>query len=190
MGMAREQLHGESSGQGARAALAAELRALEDRLRRTQAELVALGGEAMPGLHLVLRIAGRHALLPAHRVAEVVQLVALTPLPGAPAQVAGSFLYRGAPVTVVDLATVLGSPREPALDAQIVVLAASSPVGLLVDGVERLVDGPRLFGGEGRPEVPQGFEGATFVAGLCVEGQQVLPLLDPGPIVAAAQEGR
>jgi purine-binding chemotaxis protein CheW len=187
MGTPQPQLH-EKSKEGARAALAAELRALEDRLRDAQARLVAMGGEAMPGLHLVLEVGGRRALLPAHRVAEVVQLVALAPLPGAPAQVAGSFLYRGAPVVVIDLAAVLGCPREPALDARIVVLASSPPAGLLVDAVERLVDGPRLFGGEAGGEATAGFEGKAFLAGLCVDDGKVMPLLDPAPIVAALAE--
>jgi len=187
MGTSHQGLHEESSG-AARAALTAELHALEGRLRDAQAKLVALGGEAMPGLHLVLEVGGRRALLPAHRVAEVVQLVALTPLPGAPAQVAGSFLYRGTPVVVIDLAAVLGRPREPALDARIVVLASSPPVGLLVDAVERLVDGPKLFDGEAPGEDAAGRPEQAFLAGLCVEGGQVMPLLDPAPLVAALGE--
>ncbi|MFT3914109.1 MAG: chemotaxis protein CheW [Anaeromyxobacteraceae bacterium] len=167
---------------GARAALLAELRSLEDRARRARAELVALGVDALPGLHLVLEVAGQRALLSAQRVAEVVQLVGLGPLPGARAEVAGDFLWRGTPVVVVDLAAVLGRPRLPALDARIVVLASSPPVGLLVDAVERLVDTPRVF----RGEAPAGAEafGGALSAGLCVDGGDVLPLLEPGPLAA------
>jgi purine-binding chemotaxis protein CheW len=176
-------VHSGSSGSAARAALVAEVHALEGRLRRAQQELSALGGDVMPGAHLLLAIDGRRGLLAAHRVAEVVQLVAMAPLPGAPSQVAGTFLHRGTPVVVADLATLLGSSRQPALDAQIVVLSSEPRVGLLVDRVERLVDSPRLFGGD-PGQAAAAWRGATFVAGLCVEDGEVLPLLDTGPILA------
>jgi purine-binding chemotaxis protein CheW len=166
-----------------RAALVAEVRRLGGALARAQAALLADGGEAVPGVHLLVEAAGRRALLPTARVVEVVRLVALAPLPGAPAHVLGTFVCRGAPVVAVDLATLLGAPRPPALDAQIAVVGGAPAVGLVVDRVARLVDSPRLFEGDVAAGMPEAWRGSTLVAGLCVDEGEVLPLLDPAPLV-------
>lgn len=174
-----------SEAAAARASLVAELRALEEKLKRTQVEILALGGDALPGLHLVFEVANRRGLLASRWVTEIVQLVATTPLAGSPRHVVGTFLHRGVPVLVVDLAALLGSERAPALDAHIVILADAPPVGLLVDKIERLVDEPRIFTGDAAAAMPEPWRGSPFVAGLCVEGGEVLPLVDPRPILAA-----
>jgi purine-binding chemotaxis protein CheW len=171
-----------------RAALAAEVRRLEEALRRAQAALVALGGESLPGLHLVIEAAGSRGLLPVERVVEVVRLVATTPLAGAPRHVLGTFVYRGAPVIAADLGAFLGASREPELDAQIVVLAGTPAIGLVVDHVTRLADGPRLFEGDAAAGTPEAWRGSPLVAGLCVDGGEVLPLVDPAPLAAALVE--
>lgn len=176
------------SGFSSHAALVAELRRLEEALQRTQGELLALGGETLPGLHLVVEAAGRRALLSSARVVEIVRLVAMTSLVGAPRWVLGTFVCRGAPVVGYDLAAHLGVEREPALDAQIVVLSGVPAVGLVVDRIERLVDAPRAF--QGGPEaLPDGWKGSPLVAGLCVEAGQVLPVIDPSTLVRAGAEG-
>jgi purine-binding chemotaxis protein CheW len=175
------------SGSSSRASLVAELRRLEEALQRTHGELLALGGEKLPGLHLVIEAAGRRALLSCARVVEIVRLVATEPLVGAPRWVLGTFVCRGGPVVAHDLAAHLGVEREPGLDAQIVVLAGLPALGLVVDRIERLVDGPRAF--EGGPEsLPDAWKGSPLVAGLCVEGGQVLPVIDPSPLARAVAE--
>jgi purine-binding chemotaxis protein CheW len=178
---------GRHDARSAREALASRLRTLEDEIQRTHGELAALGGEPLPGIHLLLDLAGRRALLPTTRVREIVRLVATTPLPGAPPHVLGTFVCRGAPVLAVDLATaVLGSTRPPPLDAQIVVLAGTPSLGLVVDRVQALVEQPRLH--EGGAEVPEGFQGSRVLVGLCVHEGEVLPLLDPTPLAAELRE--
>lgn len=168
-----------------RTALVAEMRRLEDALQRAQGDLLALGGETLPGLHLAVEAAGRRGLLATGRVAEVVRLVATTPLAGAPPHVLGTFVCRGAPVIAVDLGALLGAAHEPSIDAQIVILAGSPPAGLVVDRVVRLVDGPRLFEGDVGAGTPAGWRGSGLVAGLCVVDGEVLPLLDATPVQAA-----
>jgi len=172
-----------------RESLLAELRALEEKLQRTQAEILARGGESAPGLHLVFEVAGRRGLLATLRVAEIVQLVATSPLAGAPAHVLGTFVYRGAPVVAVDLAVLLGVSREPAVSAQIVILAGAPPVGMVVDKIERLVDGPRRFAGDAAAAMPESWRGSALVCGLCVEDGQVLPLVDPAPVLSELPRG-
>lgn len=179
---------GSTQPRATRASLVGKLRQLEGELSRAQAELAALGGETLPGLHLVVEAAGQRALLSVGRVREIVRLVATTPLAGAPPNVLGTFVCRGAPVLAVDLGAVTGAERTPGLDAQIVVLAGSPAVGLVVDQVLSLVDGPRLFEGDVATATPEGWRGSQLVAGLCVHEQAVLPLLDPAPLTAGLRE--
>jgi purine-binding chemotaxis protein CheW len=177
-----------TQGAGARDALVAELRRLEDQLQRAQARLLAMGGVALPGLHLLVDAGGARGLLPSVRVSEIVRLVATTPLAGAPPDVLGTFVCRGAPVLAVDLAAVLGVAREPGLDAQIVILAGSPRVGLVVDRIERLLDGPRVYVGDVAGRTHAAWSGSELVAGLCVDAGEVLPLIDPTPILAGLAE--
>jgi purine-binding chemotaxis protein CheW len=163
------------------------LRHLEAEIQRTHSELARTGGEVLPGLHLVVESAERRALLPVTRVREIVRLVAMRLLPGAPPEVQGTFVCRGVPVLAMDLgALVTGRQHDPPLDAQVIVLAGSPSLGLVVDRISGLVDGPRLM--DGVAEVPEGWKGSRFVAGLCLHEGVVLPLLDPTPAAAAVRE--
>lgn len=172
-----------------RAALVDRLRRLEGELHETQAALAAFGGERLPGLHLLVRAGGRLALLAASRVREVVRLVATQPLAGAPDAVLGTFVCRGAPVVAVDLGAALaGERREPALDAQIVVLGGTPALGLVVERIDGLVDAPLLFDGDADAGTAAAWRGNALVAGLCVHGGDVLPLVDPSPLADAVRE--
>jgi purine-binding chemotaxis protein CheW len=173
---------------GARDALVDELRRLGGQLQRAQAQLLAMDGVALPGLHLLVDAGGARGLLPSSRVSEVVRLVATAPLAGAPPHVLGTFVCRGAPVVAVDLAAVLGVAREPPLDAQIVILSGSPRVGLVVDRIERLLDGPRVHVGDATGRTHVAWSGSGLVAGLCVDAGEVLPLVDPTPILAGLAE--
>jgi purine-binding chemotaxis protein CheW len=167
-----------------RAELVAQLRQLEEQLQKIQGRLLAMGSGSLPGIHLVVEAAGRRALLSSARVSEVVRIVATTPLAGAPPQVRGTFICRGAPVIAVDLRKLLGESSDPGLDAQIVVLAGSPSVGLIVDYVPRLVENPKLFDGDLVAGMPEGWRGSRLAAGLCLDAGEVLPVLDPTPIQA------
>ncbi len=50
----------------------------------------------------------------------------------------------------------------------------------------RLVEDPKLFGGDVAAATPDGWRGSRLVAGLCVDGDEVLPVLDPTPLLADA----
>ena len=178
---------GSSSGapSATRVSLVGRLRELEFEIQRAQAELAAMGGEALPGLHLLVEVAGCGALLAVVRVREIVRLPAMRPLPGAPAQVLGTFVCPGVPVVAIDLAA---APRAPALDAQVVVLAGAPALGVVVDRIAGLVDGPRLFEGDVDSGTPEGWHGSRLVAGLCVHEGAVVPLLDPSPLAASVRE--
>ncbi len=167
-----------------RADLVAQLRSLEAQLHEVQGRLVAIGGGTLPGVHLVIEAAGRKALLASARVSEVVRIVATTPLAGAPPQVRGTFVCRGVPVIAVDLRQMLGARDEPGLDAQIVILFGAPAIGLIVDHVPRLVENPKLYEGDLLAGMPAGWSESRLAAGLCLDGEEVLPVLDPSPIQA------
>lgn len=156
--------------------LRTRLAALDAERDRLQAELVALGpGEPLPGMHLAVEVAGRRALLPASRVLEVVPLVPFSPLPRAVAHAPGAFLYRGQPAVALDLASLAGTPREPDLDAHLVVLASRRPFALLVDRARPLADPPVVAAGDADAGDP--WRGSPLVAALCRCGDEVVPLL-------------
>ncbi len=137
--------------------------------------------EALPGLHLAVEAGGRRALLAARQVLEMVRLVALAPAAaGHPASL-GTFRWRGQPVEALDLAALLGVGREPALDAQIAVLATTPPVGLVLDRVRGLHERPVAAPAAGGP-------GLAPVFGEV--GGERLPLLNPRALAALlGQEG-
>jgi purine-binding chemotaxis protein CheW len=172
----------------ARARLAAEVRRLENELQRAQERLVALGGEVLAGMYLVVEIGGLRALLPSARVTEIVRLVATRPLPDAPAHVLGTFVCRGTPVVAIDVAAAMGLKRELPMDAHILVLAGSPPLGLIVDRVDQTVEGPRLYEGDAASGVPEGWRGSRLLSGLCLVDGHVVPLLDASPLAAGVPE--
>lgn len=172
----------------ARSRLAAEVRRLEQELQRAQQRLIELGGEVLAGLYLLADIGGMRALLPSARVTEIVRVVATKPLPDAPPHVLGTFVCRGVPVIAIDLAAGMGERREIPLDAHVLVLAGAPALGLLVDRVEQLVDGPRLFEGDAASAVPDAWRGSRLLAGLCIVGGQIVPLLDASPLAAGLPE--
>lgn len=167
-----------------------ELRALERRaaelereLYATRAELQGLGSVVVPGQFLEVEVPGVRFLVPAAAVREVVWLVELAPVGGAPPWVAGTFSYRGENLLAVDLAPRLGGERdgEPPLDAKLLVLATTRPLAAIVDRVHGLVANPRLRRPGGEHPAP-----GPFTA-LCERGSSLLPLLDPEALVADAR---
>jgi purine-binding chemotaxis protein CheW len=160
------------------------LAALDAERDRVQAELVALGpGEPLPGMHLAVDVAGRQALLPASRVLEVVPLVPFSALPRPVPHAPGAFLFRGQPVVALDLASLLGAPREPDLDAHLVVLAARHPFALLVDRARPLRAAAVVAPGDA--DAGEGWRGSPLVATLCRCGEEVLPLLSTAALERA-----
>jgi len=74
-------------------------------------------------LFLLCQIGEHRYALEARLVAEVLPLVAITPIPQAPAGVAGVFDYRGVPVPVIDLSQLtLGRPARNRSNTRIVLV--------------------------------------------------------------------
>ncbi|NDY42405.1 purine-binding chemotaxis protein CheW [Dissulfurirhabdus thermomarina] len=93
-------------------------------------------------LHILFHQDGDAYALPVDRVVEVVPMVHLRRLPGAPREVAGLANYRGRVIPVLDLCAVLaGRPCRPLASTRILVVRLPDPgggerlAGLLAEGV-------------------------------------------------------
>lgn len=74
-------------------------------------------------LFLQFEIGGRRYLLEAAKVAAVLPLPVVAPLPGAPAGVAGVANYQGGPVPVIDLSVLAtGRPAADRLSTRLVLV--------------------------------------------------------------------
>ena len=62
---------------------------------------------------LLVRLAGQRVAFPATEIDSVVDLESITPVPGAPAYVAGLSTLRSRAVTVIDCLEVLGRDENP-----------------------------------------------------------------------------
>lgn len=81
-------------------------------------------------LFLLFQLGSDRYAMPARDVAEVLPLVALKEVPGAPRGVAGLMDYRGAPVPVIDLtALALGRPAARRVSTRLFMARYASPGG-------------------------------------------------------------
>jgi purine-binding chemotaxis protein CheW len=176
--------------QARRASVQQRLLSLENELTRLRRELTRLGGEhRLPGLFLTVEVAATQVLLPTEFVQEVVRLVEMQPLPGAPPHVAGAFIYRGASAIAVDLAVLLGARRVPSLDAHLVVCTGGRTVALLVDHVQDIVESPLLVDGALEGEARSAWDRTGLMAGLCRTAEGDLrPLLRTSTLLAIPEE--
>lgn len=171
-----------------RATVEQRLASLEAEQARLRRELATLGGAVrLPGLYLTLEAADHAALLPADAVQEVVRLVALDALTGAPPHVVGTFLYRGTPAVVVDLAVLLGVRREPDIEAHLVVCGSTRPVALLVDRVRDLVEAPTLVDAAPEDGGRTLWDASGLMAGLCRTPDGIRPLLRTSVLLTAPE---
>lgn len=103
----------------------------------------------MAELLLIVRLAGERVALPAADVESVVEIEALTPVPGAAGHVAGLAALRSRVLTVIDcLASLDPSLRLPSGAREAVMAVVDGhPYALLVEAVEDVVESS----GERRP---------------------------------------
>jgi purine-binding chemotaxis protein CheW len=91
-------------------------------------------------LIVVFRVDGLRCGVPADAVREILPALAVRPLPGQPAFIAGTIDVRGTPVPVLDLRVRFGRPARPMQlsDRLIVARAHDRPLALWVDDVEEI----------------------------------------------------
>ena len=136
----------------------------------------------MSALHVVFRVGRGEYVMRAADVLQMESFSGATPVPGAPAHVAGIVQVRGRVLPVVDLRIRFGlapaeASAEAALDRRIVVgQHRDRPVGLLVDSAREV-----LMLDEARFEPPPRIvaeEAAGLVKAVTQVGPRLLLLLD------------
>jgi purine-binding chemotaxis protein CheW len=132
-------------------------------------------------IYVHVRVAGEHYALPVEQVAEVVEIEAVTPVPGAPESLLGLRNLRGEIVSVIDLASVLGLPGDRRPAKLIVATDRNRRAGLAVDEVVDVAALP-----ETSPEHALGYVRQTAVVDGALLGvldaRSVLDGLDGGPL--------
>lgn len=126
--------------------------------------------------------------LPLLRVREIVRFEGATRIPRVPPCIRGVVNLRGNVVPVVDLAVWLGRPETPTTSRTCLLVVEAtagsdaSPVGLVIDGVNQVLDvrsdalePPPLFGTLMPPE---------FIAGMAKVGERFAYLLDLDRLLA------
>ena len=80
--------------------------------------------------------------LPIEPVVQIVEMVAITPIPNVSASVEGVINYHGTTIPVINLRRYLGLPQVPiGLDMHIVIIrVAGRTIGLLMDSVLQVLD--------------------------------------------------
>lgn len=140
---------------------------------------------------LVFDVAGQHFGLPVEHVVQIVEMVAITPLPKAPEIVAGVINFHGRVIPVVDVRKRLNLPAQDyTLRTPIVISRIRDHVtGLIVDSVSGVVEVPpaqiaepaEIFTPETRPPLPLLGGVARLSAGL-------LLILDLGTFLSREEE--
>lgn len=132
----------------------------------------------MSALHVVFKVAGAEYALPASEVLQMESFNGATPVPGAPAHVAGLVQVRGRVVPVVDARARFGlPPGERTLDSRVVVgQLGSRTVGLLVDSAREVM---KLTPEQIQPPPPMVAEQARgFVKAVAQIGPRLVMLID------------
>jgi purine-binding chemotaxis protein CheW len=144
----------------------------------------------MSELLLIITLAGERVAILAADVESVVEIEGLTPVPRAPAHVAGLSALRSRVLTVIDCfaSLELGCAQTSGIREAIVIEADGHPYALLVDSVEDVLE----YSGEVRP-VRTALEGGwrRVARGMVEAGGDLLLLIDTsallaGPIAQAA----
>lgn len=141
--------------------------------------------QSSPMLLLTFQIGNDLYALEARRAVEVLPLVALKRLPGAPHGVAGLFNYRGQPVVAVDLCQlILGRPASRSLSTRIIIVsllgAPDAPERLIGLIAERATEILRRSQAETLdPAVAKATAGAPYLGPVLVDTRGMIHLLRP-----------
>ena len=133
---------------------------------------------------VIFRLAEQEYALPLERVGEVLRMVAITPLPEAPAWLAGVINLRGRVIPVIDLRLRLGlPPRALGLNTPIIVVEhGGRQMGLIADAAVEVLERPA------EPDaVPAELAGAALlVTAIIRAGARLITVLDLAPLSASA----
>lgn len=146
-------------------------------------------------LFVLFHLGPERYALEARRVVEVVPLLQLKPLPGAPFGIVGLFLYRGQPVPALDLCLLtLGRPAREHLSTRIIILpqpdSGSPPrlIGLIAERVtETMKRSEQDFVPTGIPHAEDSYLGPLLVDPK--HPNRVIQLIRPEKLLADSRRG-
>jgi purine-binding chemotaxis protein CheW len=134
---------------------------------------------------VVFRVDARDLCLRVEHVAEILRMVAITPVPGAAPWIAGVINLRGRTVPVVNLRVRLALPPSvPGLATLIIVaLVADRPVGVIADEVAGVVHVP-----DSCLEAADGLSAAgSGVSRLAHVKDRLVVILDPAGLTEGSE---
>lgn len=140
---------------------------------------------------LIVGIGRRTFGVPTTAVERILRMAALTPLPDAPAGIAGVLNLQGTVLPVVDPRPRLGaSTPTPQVDQYLVSLSAHTRYILWIDSVDRVVEVP-----SGHLDVVQGGHEQRLASFVATIGSETIPVLsveslDPGPLMVPSELAR
>jgi purine-binding chemotaxis protein CheW len=136
---------------------------------------------------VVFELDGREFALPLREVAEILRMVAITPMPEVPRWVVGVINLRGRVIPVIDLRRRLGiEPAEPGLNTPILVVEQGArKLGLIADAVRDVLALP-----DEALEAPDGADDDTghddVVSAIARIGERLVVVLDLDRVTADA----
>ena len=134
-----------------------------------------------PGTLLLVRHGSGRMGVDLAAVREVLRMVAVRPIPGAPAGILGVMNLRGETIAVLDLEARLPSQAEPpGIDHHLVVLSsAPAPLAIAVSHVDDIEAVPAGAFREAADVLPKGVP----VSGVARMGEELIPVLDPSMLL-------
>ena len=119
---------------------------------------------------------------PAERVVQVVQMVAISPLPGAPDIVEGIVNVRGTVVPVFDLRARMGLPARAIDPGQhlVILTGEGRPAAVRVDAAEDFISIPNadIAGSGALADAGIGAAGTRHVAGIAATADGTMVIYD------------
>lgn len=146
---------------------------------------------------LMFKIADQICSLPIHNVVRIIEMVALTPLPGAPEPIVGVINLQGKVVPILDARLRFGLPqRVYGLYTPIILLEispAGQMLGLVVDTVEQVVEIlPHQFTAAQTimptNMVEQMKTQAAYLAGIAMVKQQLIVALSVETLLSLSEQ--
>jgi chemotaxis-related protein WspB len=139
-------------------------------------------------LFLEFRLGSDRYAIEASQVIEVLPLVAVRPIPMAPAGLAGIFDYRGTPVPLIDLsALILGEPAQRFMSTRIFLVNYREPrvLGLLAEQVTQTLN----FSEQDFTTSGVTIADAPILGGVATDGGGFIRRLELGKLLTTSMKG-
>ncbi len=152
-----------------------------DLAAHVEAPTLAQTQKSLAGTYMTFRLSGGDFGVEIHKVREMLGLLDIAAVPGAPSAVRGVVNLRGKVIPVVDLREKLSMQSEPAVRPVIVVVEVQTARGPVTNGVivDQVLDVRRIAAEQIEPPPNFGHHAATrYILGVCKTEKRVVLLID------------